>query len=116
MKEVFHSGAFASFKLKKVVRFKQEEDRLLKNAKLHHRTGSNGDVKQDNSPPPYGYKPKVVQGVKPSIVLVEGIKCRSQLKCNARPGLGEMRAQGALLLWGERKRRKYNRFFTRGYF
>lgn len=83
MKEVFQAGSLASFRIKKAVRFRQEEDVLTKNAKLHHQTGSNEDVKQDSSSAP-SHKAKVVQGVKPNIVLVEGIKCRSQ--CKARPG------------------------------
>lgn len=83
MKEVFQSGSLASLKRKKTVRFKEDGDGLGKDAKLLHQSGSND--KQDNSPAP-SYKPKVVQGVKPDIVLVEGIKCRSQLKCKARPG------------------------------
>lgn len=85
MKELLQSGSLASFKIKKAVRFKPEVDILTENATLQHQTGSNEDVKQDDSSAP-SHKPKVVQGVKPNVVLVEGIKCRSQLKCKARPG------------------------------
>lgn len=103
MKEVLRSGSLAPFKLKKVVRFKQDEDRLMKNASLRLQTGSNEDVKQDDSLAP-SYKPKVVEGVKPNVVLVEGIKCRSQLKCKARPG--EYAGPGCSFALGKRKRRK----------
>lgn len=84
MKEVFKSGSLASFKIKKVVRFKQDEDILQSN----HQTGSDEDVKEGNSTAP-SHKPKVIRGVKSNIVLVEGIKCRSQLKCKDKPG-GDM--------------------------
>lgn len=85
MKEVFQSGSLASFKIKNAVRFKQDEDILKTNATLHHQTGSNEDAEEDDSSAP-SHKPKVVQGVKPNTVLVEGTKCRSQLKCKGRPG------------------------------
>lgn len=98
MKEVLQSGSLAPFKLQKVVRFKQDE-----NANLRHQTGSNEDVKRDDSLAP-SYKPKVVEGVKPNVVLVEGIKCRSQLKCKARPG--EYVGPGCSFALGKRKRRK----------
>lgn len=84
MKEVFQSGALESFKLKKAVRFKQDENTLVKNALLRNRTGYKDDIKQDPSSA-LSHEPKGVQGVKPIVVLVEGIQCRSQLKCNARP-------------------------------
>lgn len=113
MKEVFQSGSLASFELKKVLRFKQDKDVVKKNTKLHRQTGSDEDVKQDNSSAP-SHKPKVIQGVKPAIVLVEEIKCRSQLKCEARPG-GYV-GPGCSVALGECKRRKENRFFTHGYF
>lgn len=105
MKEVFESGSLASFKIKKNVRFKQHDDIIiLKNAKLQHQTGTNEDVKQDDSSAAPSHKPKVVQGVKPNIVLVEGIKCRSQLKCRGRPG-GYV-GPGCSIALGECKRRK----------
>lgn len=99
MKEVFQSGSLASFKIKKAVRFKQDEDIL----KTNHQTGSNEDVKEDNSAAP-SHKPKVVQGVKPNIVPVERIKCRSQLKCKDKPG-GYV-GLGCSAALGEHKRRK----------
>lgn len=104
MKDVFEAGSLASFKIKKAVRFKQDEEIIVKNAKLQHQTGTNEDVKQDDSSAAHSHKPKVVQGVKPNIVLVEGIKCRSQLKCKARPG-GYV-GPGCSIALGERKRRK----------
>lgn len=100
LKEVYQSGSLASFKTKKTVRFKPQEERLTKDAKAHHQTGSDEDVKQDPSSAP-SQKPNVIQGVKPNIVLVEGIKCRSQLKCKARPG-GYV-GPGCSIALGERK-------------
>lgn len=83
MKEVFQSGSLASLRIKKTVRFKEDEDSLWPNATPLYQT--NEDVKEDDSSAP-SHKPKVVQGVAPDAVLVEGIKCRSQLKCEDRPG------------------------------
>lgn len=103
MKKVFQSLSLASLKIMKAVRFKQDGDILPKNDKLPHQTGSNEDVKQDSASAP-SYEPKVLQGVKPNIVLVEGIKCRSQLKCKARPG-GYV-GPGCSVALGECKRRK----------
>lgn len=76
MKGVFQSVSLSSFKLKKVVRFKQDEDALMKNAMLRNQTESKDDVKQDPSSAP-SHEPKVIQGLKSNIVLVEGFKCRS---------------------------------------
>lgn len=103
MREVFESGALLSFNFKKTVRFKQDEDTFMKNAILCKQTETKDDVKQDPSSAP-SHEPKVIQGVKPNVVLVEGIKCRSQLKCKARPG-GYV-SPGCTLALGLCKRRK----------
>lgn len=105
MKVAYQSGPHSSVKIKKKkkVTFKQDEDILKKKAKLHHRAGSNEDVKHDDSSTS-SHELKVVQGVKPNAVLVEGIKCRSQLKCKARPG-GYV-GPGCSIALGECKRRK----------
>lgn len=85
-KVIYQSGLLEPFKeRKKAVRFKEEEEVPAKDEPEHHQTESHEDVKQDPSSAP-SQKPDDVQGVKPNIVLVEGIKCRSQLKCKARPG------------------------------
>lgn len=62
----------------------KEKDELLKDVDLLL-TESDGDIKQENSSPP-STEPATDQEVKPNIVLVEGIKCRSQIKCRAWPG------------------------------
>lgn len=62
----------------------KEKDELLKDADLHP-TESDGDIKKEDSSAP-STEPATVQEVKPNIVLVEGIKCRSQIKCRARLG------------------------------
>lgn len=74
------AGPHTSVMTKKKVTFKQDEDILKKKAKLHwiHRAGSSEDVKHDDSSTS-SHEPKVVRGVKPDAVLVDGIKCRSQL-------------------------------------
>jgi len=97
MKVVHQSASLSNSK-------KRRDFREAKNSKLLHKTGSNEDVKRDKSPAA-GYKPKVVQGVKTNVVLVEGIKCRSQLKCKAMPE--GCASPGCSVALGERKRRKY---------
>lgn len=82
MDEVIEPASLTSFDVKNTL---QEEALLLKTAMPPDQTESNEDVKHACSSAPR-QDPKVVQGVKPHIVLVEGIKCRSQLKCGARPG------------------------------
>lgn len=105
MKEVLKSGSLASFKIKKVVRFKQDEDILQSN----YQTGADEDVKEGNSTAP-SHKPKVIRGVKPNVVLVEGVKCRSQLKCKDKPG-GYV-GLGCSVALGEHTRRNKQIFHT----
>lgn len=62
MSEVLETSSLSSLEIVKA------EDVLLENIMLDHETGFNEDV------------------VNLNIVLVEGIKCRSQLKCEGRPG------------------------------
>lgn len=81
MKEVFESGSLEPFKPREEVELRQDEVTPLNNA-----TGSNEDVKQNEPSSACSEKPEDVQEVKTGTVLVEGIKCRSQLKCKARPG------------------------------
>lgn len=89
-KKIYQSGLLEPFKeRKKMVTFQQEEETPAKDAQEHHQTQSHQDVKQESSSSaPSQERHNDVQGVKPNIVLVEGIKCRSQLKCKARPGGG----------------------------
>lgn len=87
MKAAPDPGSLAPFKSGKRVRFKLEEDEPTESAEARAETGSNDDVKQDDSTAPSD-DASVVQGVKPNVVLVEGIKCRSLIKCKASPGGG----------------------------
>lgn len=103
MKEVFQSGSLAPFKIKKAVRFKQDEDVAKTNVTDHLQPESIEGAKEDASSAP-SHKPKVIQGVNPDTVLVDGTKCRSQLKCKGRPG--GYAGLGCSVALGEYKHRK----------
>lgn len=79
MREVVESGSLAAFKIKKSVRFRQDDVSPLADLQA----GASVEVTED--PLAQGHQPSVTQ-VEPNRILEEGIKCRSWLKCKDRPG------------------------------
>lgn len=100
MREVVESGSLAAFKIKKSVRFRQDNG-VSKAASPDLQTGASGQVTED--PLAWGHQPSITQ-LEPNRVLEERIKCRSWLKCKDRPG-GRMDRRCCLAL-GECKRMK----------
>lgn len=81
MKEVVESGSLAAFKIKKSVRFRQDDDAPKRaNATPGRRPGAS---REDTLA--LGHKPSIAQ-VESNRVLEEGFKCRSRLKCKDGPG------------------------------
>lgn len=76
MKEVVESGSLAAFKIKKSVRFRQEDD-------LNPTPGRRPGASREDALA-LGNKPSIGQ-VESNRVLKEGIKCRSRLKCKDGP-------------------------------
>lgn len=76
MKEVVESGSLAAFKIKKSVRFRQDDD-APKRA-----NATAGASREDTLA--LGHKPSIAQ-VESNRVLEEGFKCRSRLKCKDGP-------------------------------
>lgn len=107
MREVVESGSLAAFKIKKSVRFRQDDgvsEAVSPMANLQTETG--GEVGEDTLA--LGHQPSITQ-VEPNRVLEEGIKCRSWLKCKDRPR-GRMDLQCCVAL-GKWKRMKNKQTF-----
>lgn len=84
MREVVESGSLAAFKIKRSVRFRQDDNVSEARSPLADlQTRASEEVTEDTLAS--CHQPSITQ-VEPNRVLQEGFKCRSWLKCKDRPG------------------------------